>query len=468
MAGTPEIKLTIQQYEMIYKYKDVDEIFWGGAAGGGKSEGLLMFALLRRLRCPGSVGIAFRKTYPELERSLIRKSKKYFHPFAEWKEAKKQWEFKKEYGGGIQEFGYIDQDRDVEKHQSAEYDDVQFDELGHFNEYPYVYMMSRLRPRQPPKGWKGEPWKGLMRSYGNPGGIGHQWIRDRFVYKGREEIYKDYDPEEGTYKTRLFIPAKLDDNTLMTPQARKEYRAWLNKLPDAEKRMLRDGDWEFTPGAAFQELSRESHGYNLADIPTPGWAPILMSFDFGYARPFSVGWHWIDYDGRMWRFAEWYGFDREKLMGIERERVINRPADPSVFAKKADYKGGGQGESVADIMAEAGVFLTPSDNNRLLGKQQFHERLRVPEDGERPMYMISNECTHFWRTLPSLPLDDKKPEDVDTDAEDHVYDESRYGMMSRPITPESRKPDDSPVQKVINRIIEPATRIEDLTEIHDL
>jgi hypothetical protein len=119
-------------------------------------------------------------------------------------------------------------------------------------------------------------------------------------------------------------------------------------------------------------------------------------------------------------------------------------------------------------MAEAGVFLTPSDNNRLLGKQQFHERLRVPEDGERPMYMISNECTHFWRTLPSLPLDDKKPEDVDTDAEDHVYDESRYGMMSRPITPESRKPDDSPVQKVINRIIEPATRIEDLTEIHDL
>lgn len=497
MAEPAPLKLTAKQHELIYVHQDVDEIFYGGAAGGAKSEGLLRFALRRRIECPGSVGLMLRRTFPELDKSLIRKSHKIYGPYAKWKEAKRHWLFHKHFGGSIQEFGYVEADRDVEQFQSAEYDDICFDELGHFNEYPYVYLMSRLRPRAPTPGLKDadgnlvKPWKGLMRSAGNPGGIGHQWIKARFI-PYRDKVLKDYDPEEGTYKTRLFIPAKLGDNTAMSLAERKQYRAWLNMLPETERRMLRDGDWDFTPGAAFSELTRDKHGYDPEEIPTPKWAPILMSFDFGFGKPFSVGWWWVDYDGRLWRFAEWYGWNgktdtglrlplsevaqgilkREKFMGIDPERVINRPSDPSVFAKKPNYKGGGLGASIADIMGESGVYLTPSDNDRLLGKQQFHERLRVPEEpDERPLVMISNKCAQFWRTVPSVPLLHEGPhayEDVDTKSEDHVYDEARYCFMSRPVTPESRKPPDTEVEKIIKRIVTPEEQTDEMLETFDL
>ena len=482
------LKLTPKQKAMIYTYQDVDEIFYGGAAGGAKSEGLLRFALRRRIECPGSVGLALRKTFPELEKSLIRKSRKFYHPFATWKEAKRRWEFKPQFGNSIQEFGFVDKDTDLDQYQSAEYDDIMFDELGHFKENVYVYLMSRLRPRRPAPGLidqKGnlvKPWKGLMRSAGNPGGIGHSWIRARFADQCRDKVIKVFDEEEGTFKTRIFIPAKLGDNTLMTVRERKDYRSWLNMLPEAERKQLRDGDWDFNPGAAFSELRRETHGYDPAQIPIPGWAPIIMSYDYGFGKPFSIGWWWIDYDGRMWRFAEWYGWngkpdtglrmapsmqakgilDREKLMGIE-DRVISRPSDPSVFAKRANLKGGGLGPSIADMMADSGIYLSPSDNDRFLGKQQFHERLRVPEDPEeRPLAMFSNKCEQFWRLLPSLPLDQNNIEDTDTDAEDHNYDEARYGFMSRPITPEQRRPNDSAVDKICKRIVTPEEYFEEM------
>ena len=480
------LDLTPKQYDMIYKHEDVDEIFYGGAAGGAKSEGLLRFALRRRQECPGSVGLMLRKTFPELEKSLIRKSRKFYHHFAKWKEGKKLWEFP---NGSIQEFGYVEKEIDVEQYQSAEYDDICFDELGHFNKYPYIYLASRLRPRQPPKGLRDQkgklvlPWKGLMRAAGNPGGIGHNWIREHFVQNGRNRVNKVYDDEEHTYKTRLFIPAALDDNTLMTRKERAEYRGWLNKLPDNERRMLRDGDWEFNPGAAFPELARTTHGYDPKKYPVPDWATIVTSYDFGHAKPFSIGWWWIDRDGRAFRFAEWYGWNGKADVGIrmampdvaqgihEREtalgisgRVVQRPADPSIFAKKPDYKGGGQGPGPGEMLSESGIYMTPSDNNRFLGKQQLHERLRVPEDGSMPMMMISNDCEQFWRTVPSIPIDDKKPEDTDTDAEDHTYDEVRYFCMSRPITPETVKPLKSKMDKIMGRIHEPAHDIDEFVE----
>lgn len=496
MSEPEALKLTPKQHEMIYVHEDVDELFYGGQAGGAKSEGLLRFALRRRIECPGSVGLALRKTFPELERSLIRKSRKFYHPYAKWKEAKKRWDFNPQFDGSIQEFGYVDKETDLDQYQSAEYDDILFDELGHFKENVYTYLMSRLRPRAPkpglkyPDGTLVKPWKGLMRSAGNPGGIGHNWIRARFADACRNKVIKVFDEEEGTFKSRLFIPATLGDNTLMTPKERREYRAWLNMLPEAERRQLRDGDWDFNPGAAFSELTRKTHAYDPKEIPVPKWAPIIMSYDFGFGKPFSIGWWWVDYDGRLWRFAEWYGWngkpdtgvrmapsmigrgiiEREKKMDIH-DRVISRPSDPSIFAKKANYKGGGLGPSPADMMADVGIFLSPSDNSRILGKQQFHERLRVPDDGERPLAMISNECTQFWRTIPSLPLETEGVnayEDVVTDSEDHIYDEARYCFMSRPIMPEFRKPDDTDVEKIIKRIITPEELFEEAFGTFDL
>ena len=112
-----QLKLTPKQKYMIYDLQDVDEIMYGGEAGGGKSEGLLMFALRRRIECPGSVGLAMRRTFPDLDKSLIRKSMNYYRPFAKWSEAKRKWTFK---NGSIQEFGYCENDKDVYQYQSAE------------------------------------------------------------------------------------------------------------------------------------------------------------------------------------------------------------------------------------------------------------------------------------------------------------------------------------------------------------
>lgn len=479
-----DLKLTPKQSQLIYDLADVDEVFWGGQAGGGKSEGLLMFALKRRIENPGSAGLMLRRTLPELEKSLIRKSRLYFGHFAKYSEQKKLWKFKPEYGGGIQEFGFCESDKDLYQYMSAEYDDIEIDEASHFTEYQAIYLTSRLRPRSCKKG--------LLRLASNPGNRGHQWLKARYVDVARNKIHTAFDEDEGTFKTRFFLPATLEDNTLMSKKERQNYRSWLNTLPEHDRRMLRDGDWDYFHGAAFPELSKRTHSFEPK--PVPSNAKILMSFDFGFGKPFSIGWWWTDYDGRMWRFAEWYGWNgkadqglrlaprmiaqgiikREKVLGIH-ARVYTRPADPSVFGKTPNMRGGGQGPSVAEMMAEEDIILTPSDNDRLMGKQQCHERFRIPLDekglptDELPMVMISTDCDHFWRTVPTIPLDENNIEDVDDkNTEDHVYDEARYAFMSRPINPLRPKPEKSYVEKIFDQIHDSDSSVEELSEIHEI
>jgi hypothetical protein len=339
------------------------------------------------MECPGSVGLMLRKTFPDLERSLIRKSKKYYLGYAEYSESRRAWRFP---NGSIQEFGYLDKDSDVEQFQSAEYDDIEFDELTHFSEYQYTYMRSRLRSSS------GGKWKTQIRAASNPGSRGHAWVKARFVDPARDKLAEYYDEELDETKTRYFLTATLDDNTLMSPQKRAEYRSWLKGLNESERKMLLEGDWDYVPGAAFAEWNHKIHV--IKPIPIPQDARIYMSYDFGFGKPFSVGWWWADYDSRLYRFNEWYGWNgkadtglrlapsdqakgilsREKIMGIK--QVHDRIADPSIFAKTANYKGGGLGKSIAEMMSDEGVYFNPGDNDRLLGKAQFHERLKYDED----------------------------------------------------------------------------------------
>ena len=125
-----------------------------------------------------------------------------------------------------------------------------------------------------------------------------------------------------------------------------------------------------------------------------------MTFDWGYGAPFSVGWWWVDADGRLFRFAEWYGWNGRPNQGLrltdsriaagilEREtglgiagRRITRLAGPDCFAKKPDYRGGGQGPATAEVFARAGLPLAPGDPSRIAKIRQFHERLRPRADG---------------------------------------------------------------------------------------
>lgn len=477
-----QINLTPKQAYMINDLANVDEVLWGGQAGGGKSEGLIMFALIRRLTKPKSVGLLMRRTFPDLEKSLIRKSFDYYQQYAKYNEAKKRWHF---FNGSIEEFGFCERDKDVYQYQSAEYDDICPDELTHFSEFQYLYMMSRLRSRV--------GLKTLMRAGTNPGNIGHMWVKGRFVDVAREKIYRERIEIGGEVheKTRYFLPANLHDNTLMPAQQRLEYELWLSQLPEAEREMLMNGNWDYVPGAAFGELNRKTHAYNPYDHPVPRWAKIFMSYDFGFGKPFSVGWYWVDYDGRVWRFNEWYGWNgqsdqglrmaisevakgilkREEQMGLK-ERINYRVAGPDIFSKTPNVRGGGQGPSVAEIMSEHGVIFQPGDPDRLLGKQQCHERFRVSDKYDEkkpetwPMAMISDKCIHFWRTVPVLVVDENNIEDVDTDQEDHVYDEFKIACMSRPISPQHQKPVDNHIQKIIKKV-QTAVSVDDMAEIYE-
>ena len=473
------LDLTPKQRKMIYGLYNVDEIMWGGEAGGGKSEGLLMFALRRRIECPGSAGLMMRRTFPDLDKSLVRKSQKYFRPFAKWSEAKRKWTFK---NGSIQDFGYCESDKDVYQYQSAEYDDIEIDEVTQWTEFMYLYLMSRLRSAS-------GKYKTLMRSATNPGGIGHLWVKARFVDVARDKVYEDTDDEFQMKRTRYFLPAGLDDNTLMTAEQRLEYKSWLNQLPEDQKEMLMKGNWDFVIGAAFAELKRDVHMYDPKDFPVPSYAKICMSYDWGHGAPFSVGWWWVDYDGRIWRFAEWYGwngkpnkglrmspyiqadeiFKIEEKMGIK-GRGIQRVSDPAIFAKNANVRGGGQGPSVAEMFSERGIHFMPGDNDRLLGKAQIHGRLRVPGDYDKknlltyPMMMVSSECKQWWRTMPVLSTGDwgtPRFDDIEDKQEDHICDETRYFCMSRPIRPETEKPKENFIQKIMNKVKNPQAITED-------
>jgi hypothetical protein len=177
-----------------------------------------------------------------------------------------------------------------------------------------------------------------------------------------------------------------------------------------------------------------------------------MTFDWGFGKPFSVGWWSFDGDGRAVRFAEMYGCSgvpdvglrladdeiagrikkREDYLGIS-GRNIMRLCGHDCFNKKPAYGQGGQTPSTAEIFARNGLMVRKADSNRVAKIRQFHQRLAVPKEGGRPMLQVFDTCTDFIRTIPMLQADVNNPEDVDTDSEDHIFDESAEICSFRPL-----------------------------------
>lgn len=241
--------------------------------------------------------------------------------------------------------------------------------------------------------------------------------------------------------------------------AMPEYIDQLKALPEAKRRAHLDGDWNVYDGQVFEEFRnlpehylerRWTHVIRPFEIP-PEWR-IYRSFDFGYAKPFSCGWWAVDYDGRLYRILELYGCVKNEpntgikwtpdeifaeIARIEHEhrwlqgKRILGVADPSIWDAS-------RGQSVAETSEKYRVYWEPGDNKRIPGWMQLHYRLQFDDNGI-PMMYIFDTCKAFIRTIPTLMYDDKKPEDIDTDLEDHVADEVRYMCMNRPIKPVKRE-----------------------------
>ncbi|RKJ79182.1 Terminase-like family protein [Butyricicoccus sp. 1XD8-22] len=428
------------------------EALYGGAAGGGKSEALVMEAV-RQVRIPHYRALILRKTYPELS-ELIGKSLCYYpraFPEAKFNETKHRWTFP---SGAAVEFGAMHRTADKLKYQGRAWDFIAFDELTHFTWEEYSYLFSRNRPNGPGT-------RVYIRASANPGGVGHGWVKERFITAAppgqrvlSELRVRQPDGKEQTVtRDRVFIPASVYDNKILLAND-PNYIANLSLLPEAERRALLYGDWDSFSGQVFTEWRddpahyadrRWSHVIEPFAVPQ-GW-PVYRGFDWGYSRPFSVGWWAIDREGCMYRVRELYGCTGEPNTGVRwtpgrlaREiREIERD-DPNLAGRRilgvadpAIWDGSG-GESIADIMEKAGVYFDKADHARISGKMQVHSRLAFGEDGRAMLYVFKT-CRHFIRTMPALVYDQTRVEDVDTGGEDHIYDETRYVAMERKIKP---------------------------------
>ena len=414
------------------------ELLFGGAAGGGKSLFLIvdvLHSINDKDHGHKSNGILFRRTYKELE-DLIKKSQDIYLPLgATFNATDKVWTFPNK---GQVRLRQLERDMDVHKYQGHEFTWVGFDELTNWSsEHPYTYMMSRLR--------SAEGARTYMRATANPGGVGHQWVKQRFIDPSPEgEIF------EVNGISRCFIQSKLSDNTKLM-QNDPDYVKNLQQLPDHQRRALLDGDWNIFAGQVFEEFSTEDHVVRQFMLE-PHWYR-FASMDWGYRAPFSIGYWAITGDGRYIRFDEWYGVDdKDPLRGIgmnHREVAQGAWDRASLYgisdmvADSAIWNQVDGSPTTASIFEESGFRMHKSDKNRQVGLQRVHELLQVHGVDDRPMMLIFDRCRDFIRLIPQLVYDERNGrEDVDTTGDDHIYDEARYAVMfhrARKVIPKPKR-----------------------------
>jgi len=395
------------------------DVLYGGAAGGGKSYAMLVDPL-RFAHRAAHRALILRRSMPEL-RELIDKSRELYpkaFPGCKFREVEKIWTFP---SGAKLEFGYLERDADVYRYQGQAYSWIGFDEITHLNtEFSWNYLASRLRTTD-------SEITPYMRCTANPGGSGATWVKKRYVNPAPSN--ESFVGKDGL--TRKFIPARLEDNPYLAEDGR--YEQMLKALPEVQRRQLLEGNWDITEGAAFTEFDVMVHVIPPFEIPI-GWER-LKGIDYGYASESSCIWGCVDpSDGTLIIYRELYrkGLTGEMLAQMITNMELEDPFSvQGVLDTAAWNRTGTTGPTVGETLQRAGHKLRRADKNRIQGKIQIHEYLRVQPSG-RPKIQIFNSCPNLIRELQSIPLDKSNPEDVDTHAPDHAYDALRYLIMSRP------------------------------------
>lgn len=430
----------------------VFDVCYGGARGGGKTDACLgEFVLHQARHGSGAKGLFVRRKQVDLASTLERARQVFGAAGAKWQEQKSCFRFP---SGAVIWFRHLERDSDAEHFQGHDYTRVYVEELTQFpTPGPVDKLKAALRSAS------GVPCG--LRASCNPGGPGHGWVKARYIDQGpwrivRQRYVSPFDGSE-TELDRVFIPARLSDNALLIRQD-PLYVAKLQQSGSAELvRAWLEGDWNIVEGAFFDGWSGRNVVRPFA-VP-PEWTR-LRSLDWGSARPFSVGWWAIASDpapaegeggqpvviprGALVRYREWYGCSGKPNEGLKLpaeqvaegitsretgEKVAYGVADPAIFASDG-------GPSIAERMFRQGVVFKRADNARVArggamgGWDQMRARIRGDEAG--PQLVVFSTCRDFLRTVPVLQHDSARPEDLDTEAEDHIADETRYACMSRP------------------------------------
>ena len=428
----------------------VDEMLYGGARGGGKTAWLLG-DFGQDVPRPGGEswhGILFRRTYGQLEEVIKQSLETYprwFDPHNEGKcvylTGEKTWKWK---NGATLKLRYAESDDDWMNYHGHQYTWIGWDELTTWGSPElYLRMKATLRSANPRIKYK------RIRCTGNPGGPGHQWVKSYFGSDRYPDGGVVLTPEDGSDMKRIFIKSRVQDNRVLM-EADPNYVARLKSLGSPELvRAWLEGDWSVVQGAYFPEFHPAKHVIRPFPIPST-WARI-RAMDWGSSAPSAILWGAIS-DGQpvegsaeiypkgsIILYREWYtkkgpniGLQltaEEVAQGIalrETETVDDYVMDPSAFQNQG-------GPSIAERMARATdgrVMFRRADNKRIPGWDMVRERLRG--DGTAPMVYMFSTCEDLIRTLPAIQHDPTKPEDVDTEAEDHAPDALRYMCMARP------------------------------------
>ena len=432
---------------------------FGGARGGGKSWVVRDKAKRLALRYgrpdPNSLGIKIlivRRTFPELVNNHINFLLTELHGIARYNESKKVFTF---FNGATIKFGYCNNDKDLDQYQGAEFDIIFLDEATQLREEWIKKITACLR------GVNSFPKRIYYTC--NPGGVSHGYFKRLFIDKQYED---GEDPEDYT-----FIQSLVTDNKALM-KSQPDYIKQLEALPPKLRDAWLHGRWDIFEGQFFEEFrtapdpdmchkagispeqALQQHRYTHVIEPFDlnvgekrGWN-IMRSYDFGYNKPFSLGYWAVDYDGVLYRILEVYGCTQTPNEGVkwspdeqfkrfsqfEREhpwlkgrKIVDSVADPAIWDSS-------RGESIAETAARYGIYFTPGDNQRIPGWMQVHYRMQFDDNGYARMYVF-NTCKAFIRTMPLMMYSETKPEDLDTKLEDHCPDEVRYMCMSRPVSP---------------------------------
>ncbi len=388
------IKLSVTKKQKSFIDAPEDEVLFGGAAGGGKSYGQTVDALLFALRYPGSKQLILRRTFSELEKSLIRTALMlYPREIYTFNASTHTGKFK---NGSCIDFGYCAGENDVFQYQSAEYDVIRFDELTHFTEGQYIYLISRVRgansfPKQ-------------IKSSTNPGGIGHGWVKRRFIDAG--ERGAAFVGDDGM--RRIFIPSMLDDNGFLC-SADPGYKARLLALPDRERRALLYGDWDIFEGQYFTEFSYDTHVIAPFEIPA-AWRK-YRTVDYGLDR-LACLWIAVAPDGRCFVYREFC--ESSLTISASARAILERtPIGEEIYATLAPpdlwSRSQESGKSKAEIFSEHGISFTKTSNDRECGWLAIKELLIG--SGGTPKVQFFSTCREIISCLPSLMIDKVRPTD---------------------------------------------------------
>ncbi len=419
------------------------------------------------LQNPGCQAYLFRRSYPELQKNhIVPIQQQLPQGLGDYVAGDKALKFK---NGSILWFCHCENETDVNKYQGAEMHWVGIDEASHLTEYQLNYLKTRNRLG----GWRPEKDADRLPRFAmgsNPGGPGHLYLKAIFLDQSPPEtIFHDTtmrDPDNPDDKgwPSIFIPARIADNKFIDA----DYRASFSGLPPELARSLREGDWDAVVGQALHNLSRERH--QLRPFVPPKYATRFMGIDWGTASPFSVCWfcvsdgwelkgkngwpdRWIP-AGAVVMYAEYYGWNgrpnhgaRMSPQSVARE-IIRQEEDRG---ESMDYRVGdtemwanrsGPGPAEWFETVDPRLIMRKAIKDRKRNYAEVLARLagnpRYMEDGtveEDPLFFVTANCTHFWRTCPSLILDETDPEKGPETKlqEDHCYDCVAYALRSRPI-----------------------------------